>query len=120
MTANIMAPSSPFDADLLYIFTDVLKIDMTQKPLHSIPAGVLHYGVTEWEHFYVIDPGDVSTFTYPSTSGNTRTNVPPFLVIKLQILLNFINKHIDDITDTDSLDAKSYKRDDFKIYFDQS
>ena len=40
--ADAMASSSPFDADLLYIFTDVLKIEMTQEPLHSIPAGVLH------------------------------------------------------------------------------
>jgi len=49
-TEDAMAPSSPFDAELLYIFTDVLKIDMTKKPLHSIPAGILHYGVTEWDN----------------------------------------------------------------------
>ena len=99
-TATAMAPSSPFDADLLYIFTDVLKIDMTQKPLHSIPAGVLHYGVTEWEHFYVIDPGDVTTFTYP-TSGNTRTNIPPSLVIRLQFLLDYIQMRMDNVLITD-------------------
>jgi len=77
--ANAMAPSSPFDADLLYIFTDVLKIDMTQKPLHLIPAEVLHWGITEWEDFYVLEPSIITNFTYPS-SGNTRTNVPPHLV----------------------------------------
>ena len=98
-TASAMAPSSPFDEDLLYIFMDVLKIDMTKKPLHSIPAGVLHYGVTEWEHFYVIDPGDVITFTYP-TSGNTRTNIPPSLVIRLQFLLDYINMRIDNVAIT--------------------
>jgi len=117
--ADAVVSSSPFDADLLYIFTDVLKIDITQKPLHSIPAGVLHYGVTEWEDFHVLDPLEITTFTYP-TSGNTRTNLPPSLVIKLQFLMNFINMRINNVTDTTSLDAKSYKNDEFKIYFDQS
>ena len=77
--ATAMAPSSPFDADLLYIFTDVLNIDMTQKPLHMIPAGVLHWGITEWTDFYVLETSIIEKFTYPS-SGNTRTNVPPHLV----------------------------------------
>jgi len=112
---DAMVPSSPFDADLLYIFTDVLKINMTKKPLHLIPAGVFHYGVDAWEHFHVIDPLDVSTFTYP-TNGNTRTNLLPSMVIRLQ----FVLKYIDDVTKTDSRDAKSYKSDDFKIYCDQS
>ena len=118
-TASAMAPSSPFDEDLLYIFTDVLKIDLTKKPLHVIPAGILHYGVVSWEDFYVLDPIEISTFTYPTTN-NTRTNLPPSVVTKLQFLLNLINKCIDNGVDNDSRGAKSYNAADFKVWFEQS
>jgi len=114
-TKDAMVPSSPFDADLLYIFTDVLKIDLTKKPLHVIPAGILHYGVVSWEDFYVLDPIEISTFTYPTTN-NTRTNLPPSVVTKLQFLLNLINKCIDNGVDNDSRGAKSYNAADFKVF----
>ena len=119
-TDNAMALSlSSFDTDLLYIFTDVLKINNNKKPLHPIPDGLLHYGINTWEDFYVLDPIEISTFTY-LTNGNTRTNLPLSVVIKLQFLLNLMNKRIDGIADTDSHDAKSYNAADFKVWFEQS
>ena len=77
-----MAPSpSPFDADLLYIIQDVLKINTHKKPLHPIPEALLNVGIDIWEDFYVQGPNDISTLTY-LTRGNIRTNLAPTMVIR--------------------------------------
>ena len=118
-----MVPSSlPFDADLLYIIQDVLKIDTDQKPLHQIPAAIIHFGIETWYEFKMCcDPYDIPSWTYP-IYGNFPTYctyLDNVSVAKLQFILNYIEKRRNN-NGADFDDAKSYKADAFEVYHQAS
>ena len=116
MALAATATSSPFDADMLFIVQDVLEIDMTAKPLHEIPEALIAEGAVKWDDFLLCcDPYDIPSWTYP-IHGNIRSYLNNVSVAKLQFLLNYIEKRRND-NDDDIDDAKSYKQDEFQVYY---
>ena len=106
-----MAPSLPFDADMIYILKEVLDCNSTTAPIAEIAEALIQQGATKWFDFQCQDPGDVPSWTYPIR--NNYRNLTNVGVATLQFFFNYIAIHDHD-------DAKSYKKADFAVYYKES
>ena len=120
-----MAPSSsPFDEDMIYVLREIIQIDPTITPLHEIPKALIAESVVKWNNF--IAEGAAKWYDFKNLSmsypirNNNRNNLSNVSVAKLQFFLKYIEKRSHDSTDTDHTDAKSYKQDEFKVYYKES